>query len=88
MLSETVREEIGNIMNPNIAQTLMNWDTKEKSANATETDIYQAMHWCFSNPEIDTQLASWMQESAAFFVFFTQLRAMRGLVTNPTAIRR
>ena len=63
--------------------TLANLDSKEKTTKATDQDVFQALNWCFQNSELDDQLATMMHESAAMFVMASQLRAMRGLITNP-----
>ena len=41
------------------------------------------MRWCFEQPELDGLFSTWMQQSAAFFVLLSQMRAMRGVVTHP-----
>ena len=64
-------------------KTLTNLDCKEKSTIATNDDVYHAMRWCFNYPDFDASLSAWMQQSAAFFVLLSQLRAMRGLLANP-----
>ena len=67
-----VQQKIENLVAP-MQQVLSNFNTKDKSS---------ATVGCISC-ELDASLASWMHQSAAFFVFLTQLRAMRALITNP-----
>jgi hypothetical protein len=64
-------------------QVLTNLNTKDKSTAPSSQDIYQTMPLCFGQTDLDASLADWMQQSAAFFVFVSQLRAMPALITNP-----
>lgn len=64
-------------------QSLLSLDTKDKTSVATDQDVYNAMNWCFENPQLDASLGQMMQESAALYVFLTQLRAMRTIITKP-----
>lgn len=82
LIDDTTRTYFRNILTP-VTQNLANLDSKDKSSNPTPEDVYEVMHWCFANPDLDVSLSHWMQESAALFVFIAQLRAMRGLITNP-----
>ena len=81
-LHPTVQNDMENLLAP-MHQSLTNLDSKDKSSNATNQDVYEVMQWCFADPDLDESLSAWMQESAAFFVLLTQLRAIRGLVSNP-----
>ena len=77
-----IRETISNLMTP-MAETLANVGNKEKTTHTTDTDIYNVMHhWCFQQRQLDGPLAKWMQESAALYVFVTQLRAMTTIIGN------
>lgn len=82
LIDASTRETIQNMMMP-ICESLSNVDIKEKTTQPTDLDIYNLMNSCYQRPELDTSLAKWMQESAALYVFFTQLRAMRVLFANP-----
>ena len=81
-LETSVQEEIENLVAP-MQQVLTNLNKKDKSSAPSSQDIYQTMRWCFGQTDLDASLANWMQQSAAFFVFVSQLRAMRALITNP-----
>ncbi len=81
-LHPTMQNDMENLLAP-MHQSLTNLDAKDKSSNATNQDMYQVIQWCFADPDLDASLSAWMQESAAFFVLLTQLRAIRGLVSNP-----
>lgn len=82
LINDTARTTIQNLMTP-VLQNLANLDSKDKSCQPTGGDVYNVMRWCFESPELDASLGNWMQESAAMFVFVSQLRAMRALVSNP-----
>lgn len=82
VVDSRIRDNILNIMTP-IADSLLNVDTKQKSTQATETDIYNILNACFQEPQLDASLANWMQQSAALYVFIAQLRAMRTVLANP-----
>lgn len=82
LLDRTVQNQMESVLEP-MHQIFTNLDSKDKSSNATNQDVYQVMRWCFDYPDLDASLSTSMQQSAAFFVLLTQLRAMRGLVTNP-----
>lgn len=82
LIDATTRTTLESIIGP-VLPHLANLNSKEKTSNPTEEDVYQVMRWCLSSPDLDTSLSLWMQESAALFVFITQLRAMRGLFMNP-----
>ena len=82
LIDATMRETIHNMIMP-ISESLSKVDTKEKTTQATDVDIYNIMNSCYHHPELDTSIAKWMQESAALYVFFTQLRAMRVIFANP-----
>ena len=80
-LDSTVRNQIESFLGP-MTETFANLDSKEKSRSTSNQDVY-VMRWCFEEPQLDGFLSTWMQESAAFFVLLTQMRAIRGLVTHP-----
>lgn len=82
IFDDSVRSQLESIISP-IMQNLINLDNKEKSTTPTEQDIYQVLHSSFQNTDLDHSLSQMMQASSAMYVFLTQLRAMRGLVTNP-----
>ena len=81
-LDSTVRNQMESLLGP-MTETFANIDSKEKSRSTCNQDVYDVMRWCFEEPQLDGLLSTWMQESAAFFVLLTQMRAIRGLVTNP-----
>ena len=82
LIDATMRQNIHDMIAP-ISESLSKVDTKEKTTQPTDVDIYNIMNSCYQHPELDTSLAKWMQKSAALYVFFTQLRAMRVLFANP-----
>lgn len=81
-LEPLVQQEIENLVAP-MQQVLTNLNSKDKSSVSSDQDVYEVMQWCFAQPQFDASLSNWMQQSAAFFVFLSQLRAMRSLITNP-----
>jgi hypothetical protein len=81
-LEPSVQQQIENLVAP-MQQVLTNLNTKDKSSAPSSQDIYQAMRWCFAQTDLDASLANWMQQSAAFYVFVSHLRAMRSLITSP-----
>ena len=82
LVRPAVTDTIQNLLAP-VEQILSNLNCKDKSSMPNSQDVFEVMWWCFSHPDLDASLASWMQQSAAFFVFVSQLRAMCTLVTNP-----
>ena len=71
-----------------VSHTMANLDNKETKTNASEQDVFDIMSWCFNDPQLDGSLAEMMQESAAFYVFLTQLRTIRAVLPTPNNMRQ
>ena len=59
IIDVTMRTNINSLITP-VLQNLANLDSKDKSSNPTDQDVYQVMRWCFANPDLDESLSLWM----------------------------
>lgn len=70
------------LIQPNLP-SFHNLDVKNKTATATNQDIYNVLSSCFDHSDFDASLDTSYQQVASMFVLLSQLRAFRGLVKSP-----